>query len=267
LNFNEGRGFNPLGWNEPPNIGFSLSMSRSASGVRQNSDYYSFLIDVEDEIFNLCEEIVEIRFNRSNSSRNWFEFLPFTSTFKIKNACDIVVRPRILCTQDNCYFRTENLKISLNNMKYLNFFNDEKVLSCVEGSSVEEVDRLEKELGVRIPGALKEYLLLMGVKPIDKVYDEQGTNDMKMLYEWIYEDIEEYRAQGFALNEIRIILPFERVMDNYFYVPVEDGVEDPPVMTLVIGSIPIVKLYAESIGDFIKPLYEWLLEKLHQVND
>jgi len=152
-------------------------------------------------------------------------------------------------------------------MKYLNFFNDEKVLSCVEGSSVEEVDRLEKELGVRIPGALKEYLLLMGVKPIDKVYDEQGTNDMKMLYEWIYEDIEEYRAQGFALNEIRIILPFERVMDNYFYVPVEDGVEDPPVMTLVIGSIPIVKLYAESIGDFIKPLYEWLLKKLHQVND
>jgi hypothetical protein len=147
-------------------------------------------------------------------------------------------------------------------MKYLNFFNDERALSYIEGSAVEEVDRLEKELGVRIPGALREYLLLMGVKPIGKEYDEHGTNDMKMLYEWIYEDIGEYRAQGFALTEIGTILPFEKAMDNYFYVPVEDGVEDPPVMTLVLGPTPIVKKYAESMGDFVKPLYKWLLTTL-----
>jgi len=148
-------------------------------------------------------------------------------------------------------------------MKYLDFFNDERVISYVEGSSVEEVDRLENELGVRIPGALREYLLLMGIKPIiDQYYDEHGTKDMKMLFEWIYEIIGEFRAQGFALDEIGVILPFGRTMDNFFYVPVEDGVEDPPVMTWVIGAKPYIKKYEKNIGNFIKRAYEWRLKEI-----
>jgi len=147
-------------------------------------------------------------------------------------------------------------------MKYLHFFDDKKALAYVEGSPVEDIDRLEEELGVRIPEALREYLLLMGVKPIGNVYDEHGTKDMKMLQEWIYEDIEEYRAQGFALHEIKTILPFEKAMDNYFYVPVEDGLEDPPVMTLVIGATPTVKKVNDSVTGLVRWQYEWLLKTL-----
>jgi hypothetical protein len=115
-------------------------------------------------------------------------------------------------------------------MKYLNFVTDKKALDYVTGSPVADIDFVEKELGIRIPQALREYLELMGVKPIDKEYNEHGTNDMKTLHEWIYEDIDEYRVQGYELNEISIILPFERFMDTYFFVPVEEGNENPPVL-------------------------------------
>jgi len=37
------------------------------------------------KILNLQAETEEILFNRSNSSRKWFEFLPVTPTFKISH--------------------------------------------------------------------------------------------------------------------------------------------------------------------------------------
>ena len=149
-------------------------------------------------------------------------------------------------------------------MKYLNFFTDERALDWIKGSPIEDIDRVEKELGIRIPEALREYLRLMGVKPMGLVYNEHGTNDIKLLHEWIYEEFEEYRAQGYEFNEIKTILPFERAMDNFFFVPVEEGVEDPPVMTLIIDARPTVEKYSESVTAFVKLQYEGLLQRLYQ---
>ena len=35
-------------------------------------------------------------------------------------------------------------------MKYLNFFTDGKILALVEGSPIEDIDRVEKELGLSL---------------------------------------------------------------------------------------------------------------------
>ena len=149
-------------------------------------------------------------------------------------------------------------------MKHLNFIEDKKVLAHIAGSPIEDIERLEKELGVRIPEALREYLQLMGVKPIQKEYNEHGTKDMKFLREWIYEEFDDYRTHGYEFSEIKTILPFERAMDNFFFVPVEEGVEDPPVMTLIMDVTPTVEKYSESVTDFVKLMYEGLLKRLYR---
>lgn len=93
-------------------------------------------------------------------------------------------------------------------MKYLTFIEDKKVLAHIAGSPVGDIERLENELGFAIPEVLKEYLLLMGSKPLDFEYWDHGTNEMKNIHERIYEWIDGYRKQGFELKEIKTILPF-----------------------------------------------------------
>ena len=149
-------------------------------------------------------------------------------------------------------------------MKYLNFVKDKKALAYVVGSPVEDIDRVEKELGVRIPEALWEYLELFGVRPMHDEYDEHGTNDMIKLREIINEDINEYRARGFELSELRNVLTFHRFLDTYLFVPIEDGNENPPVMSFYINLAPTVEKEAESITDFVKFNYEALLKQLYR---
>ena len=61
-------------------------------------------------------------------------------------------------------------------MQYLNFINDENVLSSIVGSTIEEINELESELGFKLPLALNEYLLLMGEKTDFYEYvHEHGT--------------------------------------------------------------------------------------------
>ena len=108
---------------------------------------------------------------------------------------------------------------------------------------------------------------LMGVKQLDDDFEENGTNDIKYLYEWIYEKFSEFRAQGFELSEIKTVLPFAKAMDNFFYVPVEEGVEDPPVMTLVLDARPNIRKYAESVTDFVKWIYDAHLKHLNRTKN
>jgi hypothetical protein len=149
-------------------------------------------------------------------------------------------------------------------MKYLNFFDDEKALAYVVGSPIEDIDRLEKELGVKIPEALREYLQMMGVKPMDNEYYEQGTKDMKWLRASIYEDVEAYRSQGIELSEIGNILPFHFFLDTYFYVPVDYRNENPPVMAFDINVKPTVRKVADSVTDFVKIQYQRLQKELYR---
>lgn len=149
-------------------------------------------------------------------------------------------------------------------MKYLNFIEDKKVLAHIVGSPMEDIEQLEKELGLTIPEALKEYLLLMGRKPMDFEYYKHGTNDMKLIYERMHEWIDEYRNKGFELNEIKTILPFSKFQDTFWYVPIEKGNENPPVMAFDIGDTPEIRKLTENITDFVKWQYGNILSELYR---
>jgi hypothetical protein len=80
---------------------------------------------------------------------------------------------------------------------------------------------------VPIPAALKEYLLLMGERTcLHEEWDEHG--------EWIGR----YRAEGLALSEIEDALPFLKFQDTFFYVPLEDANDDPPVFAFDLNDRP-----------------------------
>jgi hypothetical protein len=148
-------------------------------------------------------------------------------------------------------------------MKYLSFIEDKKALAYVVGSPIEDIDRLEKDLGVRIPLVLREYLQMMGVKPMYSDYDEHGTSDMKFLHEWLHEYIENYRNEGFELNEVGNILPFDKLSDTFFYVPLDEGIENPPVMAFDLGAKPTIRKVTDCFTDFVKWKYEALLKELY----
>jgi hypothetical protein len=130
-------------------------------------------------------------------------------------------------------------------MKYLDFVNDKKILTVIVGSSEEDVRKLEGELGYNIPLALKEYLLLMGETSIYTEYDYHGTRDMKYIRDWIYEWIERYRNEGIPLNELKEILPFDKFQDTFFYVPIEEGSDNPAVYAFDINESPTIRRIKE----------------------
>ncbi|MCJ1807594.1 MULTISPECIES: SMI1/KNR4 family protein [Flavobacterium] len=141
-------------------------------------------------------------------------------------------------------------------MKFINFVSNKEVLSNIIGSSEIEINDLEKELGFSIPLSLKEYLKLMGEKTIYSEYDYHGTKDIKYIHEWIYEWIERYRNEGIQLGEIKSILPFDKFQDTFFYVPIEEGNENPPVYAFDINDTPTIRKLNDSFTDFVKERYD-----------
>lgn len=141
-------------------------------------------------------------------------------------------------------------------MKYLAFVNNSHVLKEVVGSSAEEVGQLESELGLKLPAALKEYLLLMGEVPLYSEYDYHGTQHMKYLREWLYEWVARYRNEGIALSELGSVLPFDKFQDTFFYVPAGAGSEDPPVYAFDINERPTIRKLHDRFSDFVAEQYE-----------
>lgn len=148
-------------------------------------------------------------------------------------------------------------------MKYINFIISDKVLSEIQGSKENEIVKLESELGFKIPLALREYLMLMGEKTIYEEYDYHGTKEIKYIHEWIYEWIERYKNEGVDLTELNTILPFDKFQDTFFYIPIEEGNENPPVYAFDINDVPTIRRLNDSFVDFIKLKYEAKIKELN----
>lgn len=147
-------------------------------------------------------------------------------------------------------------------MEYLSFITDRRVMSEIIGSPEESVRVLEIELGYKLPNALNEYLILMGEKSIYREYDYHGTKDMLYLHEWIYEWIKRYREEGVELSRIKEILPFDKFQDTFFYVPIEAGIENPPVYAFDINETPEIRKLFNSFSDFVKWKYDEYIKNL-----
>lgn len=143
-------------------------------------------------------------------------------------------------------------------MKYFNFINKENSKLLIQGSDFESIELVEHKLGFKIPLALKEYLLLMGEKTIYDEYDYHGTKDMKYLHEWIYEWIDRYRSENIKLSMIGEILPFDKFQDTFFYVPIEEGNQNPPVYAFDINDTPTIRKLNDSFTDFVIERYNKL---------
>lgn len=141
-------------------------------------------------------------------------------------------------------------------MRYINFITSDRVLSEIQGSEEFEILKLENELGFKIPLALKEYLMLMGEKTIYEEYDYHGTKEIKYIHEWIYEWIERYKNEGIDLTELNMILPFDKFQDTFFYIPIEEGNENPSVYAFDINDTPTIRKLNDSFSDFVKKKYE-----------
>lgn len=141
-------------------------------------------------------------------------------------------------------------------MKYLDFITDEKFLSDLKGSSNDRLSQLEDQLGHKLPAALKEYLLLMGERTsLYDEWDEHGTEDIVKLKHWLYDWVGRYRAEGLALSEIKDVLPFFNFQDTFFYVPLEDGNDDPPVFAFDINDRPTIRRLNDRFSGFVRRLY------------
>jgi len=141
-------------------------------------------------------------------------------------------------------------------MKYLTFVANENVLKAVVGSSPQDVDQLERDLGIPIPAVLREYLLLMGETPLYAEYDHHGTREMKYLREWLGEWVERYRNEGIALREMENALPFDKFQDTFFYVPAQEGNDDPPVYAFDIHERPTIRKLHDRFSEFVAEKYE-----------
>jgi len=147
-------------------------------------------------------------------------------------------------------------------MKYLDFINDENIKNSIEGSLEQNILELEKKLRFNIPQALREYLALMGEKTIYRGFDYHGTKDMYELYDWIFELINDYRSKGIKIEEIKLALPFDKFQDTFFYVPIEQENENPPVYAFDINDTPTIRKLNNSFTEFVKERYEKKLNEL-----
>ncbi len=145
-------------------------------------------------------------------------------------------------------------------MKFMNFIKIDNITLEIEGSKIQAIELLEADLGVKIPLSLKEYLLLMGEKTIYDEYDYHGTKDMKYIHDWIYEWIDRYKREGIKLSEIDKILPFDKFQDTFFYVPIEEGNENPPVYAFDINDTPVIRKLNDSFTDFVLERYNKIVK-------
>ncbi|QYS89464.1 SMI1/KNR4 family protein [Flavobacterium davisii] len=142
----------------------------------------------------------------------------------------------------------------------MNFIKIDNITLEIEGSKIQAIELLEADLGVKIPLSLKEYLLLMGEKTIYDEYDYHGTKDMKYIHDWIYEWIDRYKREGIKLSEIDKILPFDKFQDTFFYVPIEEGNENPPVYAFDINDTPVIRKLNDSFTDFVLERYNKIVK-------
>ena len=147
-------------------------------------------------------------------------------------------------------------------MNFINFIDIASNKLGIKGSSNESINNLENHLGFKLPLALKEYLLLMGEKTIYNEYDYHGTKDIMYIYDWINEWIDRYRNEGLDLSEIEKILPFDKFQDTFFYVPIEEGNENPPVYAFDINDTPTIRKLNDSFTDFVKERYNKRIQNL-----
>ncbi|WP_375604918.1 SMI1/KNR4 family protein [Flavobacterium davisii] len=146
-------------------------------------------------------------------------------------------------------------------MKFINFIDSANTNLVIEGSNNESIHLAENDLGFKIPLALREYLLLMGEKTNFYEYsDEHGTKELVKLKEWIYEWIEKYRSEGIELSELKNILPFFNFQDTFFYVPIEEGNENPPVYAFDINDTPVIRKLNDSFTDFVLERYNKIVK-------
>jgi hypothetical protein len=145
-------------------------------------------------------------------------------------------------------------------MNYINFIKNEEILSKIMGSQDIEIEELEKSLGFSIPISLKEYLILMGEKTIYNEYDYHGTKNIIYIYEWINEWIERYCSEGVNLDQLKTILPIDKFQDTFFYIPIEEGNENPPVYAFDINDTPTIRKINESFSDFVQEKYNQMIK-------
>ncbi|WP_163445133.1 SMI1/KNR4 family protein [Flavobacterium columnare] len=149
----------------------------------------------------------------------------------------------------------------------MNFIDFGKISLDIEGSSHEQIHLVETELGFKIPLALKEYLLVMGEKTnFYEYWDEHGTKELVKLKLWIYEWIDKYRSEGIGLSELKTILPFFNFQDTFFYVPIEEGNENPPVYAFDINDTPTIRKLNDSFTDFVLERYNKILKNPDRSN-
>lgn len=147
-------------------------------------------------------------------------------------------------------------------MNYINFIEDKNVLLKLQGSTDEFINKAEIELGHKIPMAVREYLQITGESAdLYSIWDYHGTKDLKYIKEWLYEWIERYRSEGMSLDEIKNVLPFFKWQDTFFYVPIEDGNENPPVYAFDINEMPTIRKLSDSFTEFVRYRYNKLMEE------
>ena len=100
----------------------------------------------------------------------------------------------------------------------------------------------------------------MGEKTIYSEYDYHGTKNIIYIYEWINEWIERYRNEGVNLDQLKTILPFDKFQDTFFYIPIEEGNENPPVYAFDINDTPTIRKINESFSDFVQEKYNQMIK-------
>lgn len=146
-------------------------------------------------------------------------------------------------------------------MKYIDFVTNEKILSMIQGSSMENLDQLEGVLGFTIPLAMHEYLELMGEKTVFPDYDHHGTKEILYMHEWMYDWIHQYREEGLSLDQIEQVLPFFKWIDTFFYIPI-NGADDPPIYAFDINVTPTIRKLNDSFTEFIRWNYFEAIKKI-----
>ncbi len=135
-------------------------------------------------------------------------------------------------------------------MRHLSFVPTE-VLRTLVGSSAEEVDQLERDLGLAIPAALREYLLTMGESPPNSEYHHHGTREMKYMQDWLGDWVRRYRAEGIPLPGMDNAIPFLQFQDTFFYVLAGTYRDDPPAYAFDINDTPTIRLLHDRFTDFV----------------
>lgn len=135
-------------------------------------------------------------------------------------------------------------------MRHLSFVPPD-VLKTLVGSTAQDVDQLERELGLPIPAALREYLLLMGESPPNSEYHHHGTREMKYMQDWLADWVCRYRADGIPLTGMDNAIPFLQFQDTFFYVLAGTSRDDPPAYAFDINDTPTIRPLHERFSDFV----------------